>query len=344
VSRAGYDAWRGRPPPARAAADAALAATIRAVHAGSRGTYGAPRVRADLAGAHGVRCSRRRVARLMRAAGLVGCHRRRGVRTTRRDAAAAGAPDLVRRRFAAEAPDRVWVADSTDLPTLAGFLYLAVVRDVFSRRVVGWAMAADLGARLVVAALEMALWTRRPAAGLVHHSDRGSQYSSLAFGRRCRAAGVVPSMGATGDCFDNALAESFFATLECELVDRSRWRTHAEARTAVFAFVEGFYNRTRRHSALGYLSPAQFEASRRASAAAGAARGPHGKRRIAGRSSAPAPPSGGSASPPRRPQRSEPASAVEDPRPGGDARGAAGPRPPPTTHPGRRCHQPTTAA
>jgi putative transposase len=266
VSRAGYYGWRQRPPSSRAAADAALSATIRAIHGASRGTYGAPRVRAELADAHGVRCSRRRVARLMRGAGLAGCHRRRAVRTTRRDAAAAPAPDLVGRCFAAAAPDRLWTADITYLPTLAGFLYLAVVLDVFSRRVVGWAMAADLGARLVVDALEMALWTRRPAAGLVHHSDRGSQYSSLAFGRRCRAAGVVPSMGAVGDAYDNALTESFFATLECELIDRSRWRTHAEARTAVFGFVEAFYNRTRRHSALGYLSPAQFEARRAAAA------------------------------------------------------------------------------
>jgi putative transposase len=266
VSRAGYYGWRRRPPSSRAAADAALSATIRAIHGASRGTYGAPRVRAELADAHGVRCSRRRVARLMRGAGLAGCHHRRAVRTTRRDAAAAPAPDLVGRCFAAAAPDRLWTADITYLPTLAGFLYLAVVLDVFSRRVVGWAMAADLGARLVVDALEMALWTRRPAAGLVHHSDRGSQYSSLAFGRRCRAAGVVPSMGAVGDAYDNALTESFFATLECELIDRSRWRTHAEARTAVFGFVEAFYNRTRRHSALGYLSPAQFEARRAAAA------------------------------------------------------------------------------
>jgi putative transposase len=240
VSRAGYYGWRRRPRSSRAAADAALSATIRAIHGASRGTYGAPRVRAELADAHGVRCSRRRVARLMRGAGLAGCHRRRAVRTTRRDAAAAPAPDLVGRCFAAAAPDRLWTADITYLPTLAGFLYLAVVLDAFSRRVVGWAMAADLGARLVVDALEMALWTRRPAAGLVHHSDRGSQYSSLAFGRRCRAAGVVPSMGAVGDAYDNALTESFFATLECELIDRSRWRTHAEARTAVFGFVEAF--------------------------------------------------------------------------------------------------------
>jgi putative transposase len=266
VSRAGFYAWRGRPASARSVADAALSATIRTVHRASRGTYGAPRVRAELAAGHGVRCSRRRVARLMRSAGLHGCHRRKGIRTTRREAAAAVAADLVQRVFTAAAPDRLWVADITYLPTGAGFLYLAVVLDAFSRRVVGWAMAADLGARLVVDALAMALRRRRPAPGLIHHSDHGRQYTSLAFDQRCRRAGVVPSMGSVGDAYDNALAESFFATLECELVDRRRWRTHAEARTAVFDFIEAFYNRRRRHSALGYLSPAQFEARREVAA------------------------------------------------------------------------------
>jgi putative transposase len=261
VSPSGFYAWCQRPPSARATADAALAGTIAAIHAGSRGTYGVPRVHAELADAHGVRCGRKRVARLMRDAGLAGCHRRRAARTTRRDAAAAPAPDLVQRAFAADAPDRLWVADITYLPTWQGFLYLAVVLDAFSRRVVGWAMGDHLRAELVVDALEMALWNRRPAAGVVHHSDRGGQYTSLAFGRRCREAGVVPSMGSTGDCFDNALAETFFATLECELVRGSRWRTHAEARTAVFDYIEAFYNPRRRHSALGYLSPAQFETS-----------------------------------------------------------------------------------
>jgi putative transposase len=259
VSRSGFYAWWRRPPSARAAADAALAGTIAAIHAGSRGTYGVPRVHAELADARGVRCGRKRVARLMRDAGLVGCHRRRSTRTTRRDETAAPAPDLVQRAFAADAPDRLWVADITYLPTWQGFLYLAVVLDAFSRRVVGWAMGDHLRAELVVDALEMALWNRRPAAGVVHHSDRGGQYTSLAFGRRCREAGVVPSMGSTGDCFDNALAETFFATLECELVDRSRWRSRLEARTAVFSFIETFYNPYRRHSALGYLSPVAFE-------------------------------------------------------------------------------------
>jgi putative transposase len=206
VSPSGFYAWRRRPPSARATADAALSGTIAAIHRASRGTDGAPRVRAELADAHGVRCGRKRVARLMRAAGLVGCHRRRAARTTRRDAAAAPAPDLVQRAFAAAAPDALWTADITFLPTWSGFLYLAVVLDAFSRRVVGWAMADHLRAELVVAALAMALRHRRPAPGLIHHSDHGGQYSSLAFGRRCRAAGVVPSMGSVGDAFDKGHA------------------------------------------------------------------------------------------------------------------------------------------
>jgi putative transposase len=259
VSKSGYYAWQRRGPSARALADADLTGTIRQIHAASRGTYGAPRVRAELAEAHGVRCGRQRVARLMRAAGLAGVCRRRTTRTTRRDEAAAVSDDLVRRSFAAAAPDRLWVADITYLPTWRGFLYLAVILDAFSRRVVGWAMADHLRAELVLDALEMALWNRRPPAGLVHHSDHGCQYTSLAFGRRCRQAGIAVSMGSVGDCYDNALAESFFATLECELVARGRWRTHTEARMAVFDYVESFYNPRRRHSALAYLSPAEYE-------------------------------------------------------------------------------------
>ena len=259
VSESGYYAWRARAPSARAVADAALTATIRTIHAGSRGTYGAPRVHAELAQAHEVRCGRKRVARLMRAAGLTGVCRRRSIGTTHRDAAATVSDDLVKRAFTATGPDRLWVADITYLPTWRGFLYLAVILDAYSRRVVGWAMADHLRAELVVDALEMALWTRRPCPGLIHHSDHGSQYTSLAFGGRCREAGIAISMGSVGDCYDNSLAESFFATLECELVARSRWRTRAEARMAVFDFIEGFYNPRRRHSALAYLSPAEYE-------------------------------------------------------------------------------------
>lgn len=263
VARSGFYAWRSRPPSCRSVADATLTSTIRAIHTGSRGTYGVPRVHAELSDAHGVRCGRKRVARLMRRAGLVGVCRRRSVRTTRRDVAAAPAPDLVKRTFTADEPDRLWMADITYLPTWSGFLYLVVVVDACSRKVVGWAMADHLRAELVVAALDMAIWNRRPRTAVVHHSDRGAQYTSLAFGRRCRDAHVVPSMGSTGDCFDNALAESFFATLECELIARTHWRTHIDARTAVFDFIEAFYNPRRRHSALGYLSPTQFEVRRR---------------------------------------------------------------------------------
>lgn len=255
VARSGFYAWRSRPPSCRSIADATLTSRIRAIHTGSRGTYGVPRVHAELGDAHGVRCGRKRVARLMRRAGLAGVCRRRSVRTTRRDIAAAPAPDLVKRTFAAHELDRLWVADITYLPTGRGFLYLSVVVDACSRKVVGWAMADHLRAELVEAALDMALWNRRPRHPVVLHSDRGSQYTSLAFGRRCRAAQIVPSMGSTGDCFDNALAESFFATLECELIARTKWSTHCEARTAVFDFIECFYNPLRRHSALGYLSP-----------------------------------------------------------------------------------------
>jgi putative transposase len=259
VSRSGFYAWRRRAPSARAQADHELTTTIQAVHAASRGTYGAPRIHAELADAHGVHCGRKRVARLLRLAGLRGGCRRRWVRTTQRDQLATPADDLVHRMFTVPAPDRLWVADVTYLPTWQGFLYLAVVLDAFSRRVVGWALADHLRTELVTDALDMALWNRHPAGGVVHHSDHGSQYTSLACGQRCRQAGVALSMGSVGDCYDNAMAESFFATLECELVARSRWRTSTEARMAVFDFIEGFSNPHRRHSALGYLSPAAYE-------------------------------------------------------------------------------------
>ena len=204
---------------------------------------------------------RKRVARLMRAAGLIGCHRRRRRGLTRRDPLAAPAPDLVNRQFTATAPDRVWTADITYIPTWSGWLYLAIVLDVYSRRVVGWAMADHLRTELVLDALDMAIWNRRPNPGLVHHSDQGCQYTSLAFGRRLREAGLVASMGSVGDCFDNAVTESFFATLECELLHRHRFRTRTEARVGVFDYLEGFYNSHRRHSALGQLSPSSFERS-----------------------------------------------------------------------------------
>jgi putative transposase len=258
VSVSGFYAWRNREPSARARKDVELTEQIVQIHEESRQTYGAPRIHADLAAA-GVRCGKKRVARLMRAAGIVGCHRRRHMVTTTREPAASSAPDYLQRRFVATAPNAKWTADITYVPTWAGFLYLAVVLDVFSRRIVGWAMADHLRTELVLSALDMALWNRRPDPGVIHHSDHGCQYTSIAFGTRCQEAGVVPSLGSRGDCYDNAITESFFATLECELLDRQTFRTRTQARTALFDYIEGFYNTHRRHSALGYLSPVAFE-------------------------------------------------------------------------------------
>jgi putative transposase len=257
VSASGYYAWLKRPLSQRSLSDKELIAQIRTTYERSRGTYGAPRVHAELV-AQQTRVSRKRVARLMREAGLAGVSRRRHVFTTIRDRHARPAPDLVERNFVAEGRDRLWVADITYIPTGSGFLYLAVVVDAWSRRVVGWSMANHLRTELVLAALNMALGQRRPKE-VIHHSDQGTQYTSIAFGLRCRQVGVRPSMGSVGDCFDNALCESFFATLECELLDRQRFRTQAEAQMAVFDFIEGWYNLHRRHSALGYRSPAEFE-------------------------------------------------------------------------------------
>jgi putative transposase len=256
VSSSGYYAWAKRVPSARATSDAALIGRIGAIHAASHGTYGSPRVHAELTES-GLRVNRKRVARLMKTAGLAGVSRRRFVTTTVRDGSRQ-APDLVERAFKAEAPNMLWVADITYIPTWSGFLYLAIVLDVFSRRIVGWSMSLTLHTHVVLAALNMALAVRRPE-NVIHHSDQGSQYTSIAFGKRCREAGVRPSMGSVGDAYDNAMAESFFATLECELLERRRFKTQAEARMAVFAFIEGFYNPRRRHSALGYLSPIAFE-------------------------------------------------------------------------------------
>ena len=257
VSTSGFYAWRARPASARARRDAELSAQIRTIHERSRGTYGVPRTHAELA-AQGVRIGRKRVARLMHAAGIYGASRRKWVTTTRRDRAARPAPDLVERHFAASGPNQLWVADITYVPTWAGFLYLAVVLDVFSRRIVGWAMASHLRTELVLEALNMAVGQRKPAA-VIHHSDQGTQYTSIAFGLRCREAGVRPSMGSVGDCFDNAMCESFFATLECELLDRRRFKTQVEGRMAIFDFIEGWYNPHRRHSGLEYLSPLEYE-------------------------------------------------------------------------------------
>ncbi|WP_246081265.1 IS3 family transposase, partial [Nonomuraea mesophila] len=262
VSRQGYYAWAARQrrgPSARARRDAELTERIRHHHQASDEIYGAPRIHADLRELDGVRVGRKRVARLMRRAGLAGVSRRKGCRTTIADGRAAAASDLVKRQFSAAEPNRVWTAGITYVPTWQGFVYLAVVLDVFSRRIVGWAMAEHMRAELVTDALAMALHQRRPEAGVIHHSDKGSQYTSVAFGQRCEQAGVRPSTGRTGTCFDNAITESFFASLECELIDRRTFHTRSEAERALFSYIEGFYNPRRRHSANGQLSPAEYE-------------------------------------------------------------------------------------
>ena len=264
VSVSGYYAWRKRPPSRRVTEDSALITRIRAIHEMSDGTYGAPRIRAELVDVDGLRIGIRHVARLMRKAGIRGISRRPFCITTK----SSGSPisrDLVDRKFKADAPDRLWVADITYVPTWAGFLFLAVVIDVWSRKVVGWSMANHLRTELVTAAFDMAVAQRQPS-GVIHHSDHGCQYTSIAFGQRCRQAGVVPSMGSVGDAYDNALCESFFASLECELLDRHVMRSHAEARMAVFRYIEGWYNPHRRHSALDYQSPVNFEKKHRAAA------------------------------------------------------------------------------
>ena len=258
VSPSGYYAWLKRQASKRACEDATLAKRIAEIHQLSRGTYGSPRIREELK-AQGRPVSRKRVARLMRGLGLRGVSRRKYIATTRRERAARPAPDLVDRHFQAKAPNCLWVADITYVPTWSGFLYLGVVLDVWSRKIVGWAMRTDLKTELVMAALEMALWQRRPTTGVIHHSDQGSQYTALAFGKRCREAGVRPSMGRGGDGYDNAMCESFFATLECELLNRQSFRTIEEAKLGVFDYIEGWYNTRRRHSGIGYHSPMEYE-------------------------------------------------------------------------------------
>jgi putative transposase len=257
VSRSGYYAWRNRGPSKRAQKDAMLTEKIREIHDRSRGTYGSPRVHAALRN-EGIRVGKKRVARLMKAADLKGASRRKRPSTTNSQESARSAPDLVERDFTASAPDELWVADITYVPTNAGYLYLAVVLDAFSRQVVGWAMADHLRTELVMGALDMAAKQRSPEE-TVHHSDQGSQYTAIAFGKRCEDEGVRPSMGSVGDCYDNAMCESFFATLECELIERETYATRSEARLSVFDFIEGWYNPHRLHSALDYQSPIRYE-------------------------------------------------------------------------------------
>lgn len=266
VSRSGYHDWCVRAPSPRAVENSALSSRIRAIHVASDTIYGAPKVHAELRDAsvveHDTRWARvgfNRVARLMRVAGLRGVSKRRSFTvTTERNKKERPAPDLVKRGFVADAPNTLWVADMTYVPTWAGFIYLAVVVDVWSRRVVGWQIGEQMTADLVLNALNMAASQRKPSS-VIHHSDQGSQYTSLAFGKRCEALGVKPSMGTVGDAYDNAMAESFFASLECELLNRRSFPTKSEASTALFAYIEGWYNPRRRHSGIEYLSPMAFE-------------------------------------------------------------------------------------
>jgi putative transposase len=258
ISRSGFYAWLDRPMSERDRSDLALTGKIEAIHRRSRGVYGSPNIHAELADEHGIRVGRKRVARLMRSAGLRGATLRRYIITTQTDPGAERAVDLVDRQFYTDGPDRLWVADITYIPTWSGFLYLAMVLDVYSRRVVGWSMETHLRTELILAALNMAITQRQPAA-VIHHSDRGCQYTSYAFGKRCREAGVMPSMGSVGDAYDNAMAESFFATLERELLNSRRFKSQAEAKMAVFEWIEGWYNPHRRHSSLGYRSPVNYE-------------------------------------------------------------------------------------
>lgn len=260
VSAAGYHAWRGRVPSVHAAQDAELKKTIVGYHEASHGTYGAPRILDDLAD-DGIFVSRKRVARLMRELGLAGVSGREGKRRGRKSTVAESdaVVDLVRRDFTADEPDLVWFADITYVPTREGWLFLAVVMDACSKRIVGWSMRDDIKADIVVDALGMGTTMRRPAPGLVHHSDRGSQYRSLVFGKSLRDSGILASMGETGMPHDNAVTESVMATIKKECVHRHRFKTRDEARFAIFRYIEGFYNPHRRHSSLGNLSPAEFE-------------------------------------------------------------------------------------
>lgn len=257
VSTSGYYKWLHRTPSNRDLQDQKLTEQIKSMYKASDETYGAPRIHADLQD-EGVQIGRKRIARLMRQAGLRGVSRRRGPQTTIRVKGRVSPPDLVNRNFKADRPNELWVADITFVPTCTGFLFLSVVMDAFSRLIVGWSMASHLRKELVLSALDMAIGQRKPE-NVIHHSDQGSQYTAIAFGQRCKEAGVRPSTGSVGDCYDNAMCESFFATLECELIDRRRFETKAEAKMAIFQFIEGFYNVRRRHSSLGYKAPKTFE-------------------------------------------------------------------------------------
>jgi transposase InsO family protein len=264
VSASAYYRWLANPVSDRDWADAQLTNTIVDIHRMSRRCYGSPRVHAELRLGEGICCGRKRVERLMRAAGIVGIHRRRRRGCTHRDPDAAPADDLVNRCFDPAEPDRLWCMDVTEHPTGDGKVYLAVVLDAFSRMVVGWSIADHMRAELVVDALQMAIWRRRPAAGAVAHSDHGAQYTSWAFGHRLRAAGLLGSMGSVGDAYDNSVVESFFGTLQLELLDEHHWDSRQQLALAIFEWIEAWYNPRRRHSYCSMLSPADYDGAHRA--------------------------------------------------------------------------------
>ncbi len=262
VSTSGFYAWQANPVSEKETADAFLTNTIVDIHRMSRRSYGSPRVHAELRLGQDACCFRKRVERLMKEAGISGVYRRKGRGCTRRDPAAEPADDLVNREFDPAVPDRLWVMDVTEHPTEEGKLYLAVVIDAFSRRVVGWSIADHIRSELVVDALQMAIWRRRPPKGTtIAHSDHGSTYTSWAFGRRLRAAGILGSMGSIGDCFDNSVAESFFGTLQLELLDEHRWTDRKRLALAIFDWIETWYNPRRRHSYCKMLSPVDYESA-----------------------------------------------------------------------------------
>lgn len=259
VSRSGYHEWRGRPASARTLANDRLVSEIRVLHAESFGSYGSPRIHAALR-RQGRPIGRERIRRLMREHRIVGKHRRKRCRTTDSNHALPVAPNLLQQNFACEVPDSVWLADISYLPTDEGFLYFAAMKDLCTKKLVGWSMSKTIDARLVVDALEMAIARQRPSAGLVVHSDRGSQYASADFRGRLAEHRFRQSMSRRGNCYDNAPMESFFSSLKGEYLEHQHFATHAAARAAVFTYVETFYNRVRLHSSIGYRSPNEFEA------------------------------------------------------------------------------------
>jgi putative transposase len=269
VSTSAFYKWRADPISDRDWADAHLANKIYDIHKQSRRSYGSPRVHADLRLGQNIRCSRKRVERLMRVVGVQGVYRRKGHGCTRRDRDAIASEDLVNRQFTVEGPDQLWVMDVTEHPTDEGRVYVAIVEDAWSRRVIGWSIADHIRAELVVDAIQMASWRRQPPAGqTIAHSDHGSQYTSWAFGQRIRAAGLLGSMGSIGDAYDNALAESFFHTLQLELLDEHHWRTRRQLASAIFEWIETWYNASRRHSSIQMLSPIDYEIRTTAATAA----------------------------------------------------------------------------